>query len=69
MVRQSDCYRQLAEIDPIRASSLLVPITEARRRQLQRKGLIRSSRWPQVVDVPYSSEIGLDLSGFEGSDE
>lgn len=60
-------YEPLREEDPIEATSLLVPISEQRRRQLWHAGLIRPETRPPVVEVPYSTEIGLDLSAVRGS--
>jgi len=60
-------YDHLREDAPIRASELLVPISDRRRRQLWRDGRIRPRTQPPVVDVPYSSEIGLDFAALGGS--
>jgi CRISPR-associated endonuclease/helicase Cas3 len=55
--------------DPIRASSLLVPISDRRKRQLWRDGLVEAKTWPPVVDVPYSTDLGLDFSALRGDGE
>lgn len=54
-------YRTLREERPIEASQLLVSISWRRWKQLQRANSVRSeaNQWPPVVDVPYSSELGL----------
>jgi CRISPR-associated endonuclease/helicase Cas3 len=62
-------YQRLHVDDPIRASSLLVPISEKRKRQLWWDGLIRTKTWPPVIDVPYSADLGLDFSALRGDGE
>lgn len=62
-------YERLRMDDPIRASSLLVPISEKRKRQLWRDGLVRAETWPPVIDVPYSADLGLDFSALRGDGE
>jgi len=60
-------YQRLSEVDPILASALLVPITERRRRQLWRRGLIYPGTRPATVEIPYTRELGLDLSSRPGA--
>ncbi|MEG3070443.1 MAG: hypothetical protein RQM92_06035 [Candidatus Syntrophopropionicum ammoniitolerans] len=47
--------------EPLEASQLLVPLSWRRFSMLWRKGLARKSGFgqPNIVDVPYNSEVGL----------
>ncbi len=49
---------------PLEASELLVPISWGRWHQLRQARLLwtEEGKWPQVVEVPYSEELGLDFS-------
>lgn len=50
---------------PLEAVELLVPISWNRWMGLRRAKLVQSpeGEWPPIVDVPYSSEMGLDSGG------
>ncbi|RME12517.1 MAG: CRISPR-associated helicase Cas3', partial [Ardenticatenia bacterium] len=56
-------YECLKKTRPLEASELLVPISWGRWHQLRQKGRLwtESDEWPPLVEVPYSTEIGLDL--------
>lgn len=60
-------YEQLKIDDPIQASSLMVPISDRRLRQLWHLGVVQAGTRPPVIDVPYSDTIGLDFSSLRGS--
>ncbi|HXF85531.1 MAG TPA: CRISPR-associated helicase Cas3' [Anaerolineales bacterium] len=60
-----DEYEKAKEENPIRASELLVPITYKRFFQLRSAKRLLTEKWPWVVDVPYTSEIGLDFSDLK----
>ena len=49
---------------PLEASELFVPISWGRWHQLRQARLLltEEGEWPQVVEVPYSEELGLDFS-------
>lgn len=59
-------YQALKRINFVKASELLVPIRYGRLHQLRDKKRVMTEpdEWPQVVDVPYSSELGLDFSNL-----
>ncbi len=54
-------YLAMQEQRPIEASQLLVPVSWRRWQGMKRAGRVLSSpgQWPRVVDVPYSSKLGL----------
>ncbi|MCB0072703.1 MAG: hypothetical protein KDE20_14635, partial [Caldilineaceae bacterium] len=56
-----DEYEQLKQTEPIRANELLVSISWRRWHALARDGRVlpREKRQPYVVDVPYTSELGM----------
>jgi CRISPR-associated endonuclease/helicase Cas3 len=58
---QSEYETFLLENEPLEASQLLVPLSWRRFSMLQRKGLAWNNGRgrPDIVDVPYNSEIGL----------
>ncbi len=60
-----DEFEAVRKARPLEASELLVPISWGRWHQLQQARLLWTEKgaWPQVVDVPYSGELGLDFSG------
>lgn len=60
-----DEYEKMKEEDPIRASELLAPISYKRFFQLRSAKRLLTEKWPWVVDVPYTSEIGLDFSDLK----
>jgi CRISPR-associated endonuclease/helicase Cas3 len=62
-------YDRLRADDPIRATALLVSISDRRRAQLRHSGRLRADTYPPVADVPYSTEVGLDFSAIQGSGE
>ena len=57
-------YDRLTETRPIEASTLLVQISWRQWHMLKSKKRIRGSSyaWPPIVDAPYSSETGLQLT-------
>jgi len=60
-----DEYEQMKEEDPIRAGELLVPISYKRFFQLRGAGRLLTEKWPYVVNIPYTSELGLDFSDLK----
>ncbi|MGQ9586590.1 MAG: CRISPR-associated helicase Cas3' [Anaerolineae bacterium] len=58
-----DDYHRLRRTRPLEASQLLVPISWGRWHQLRQAGRIwtEKGKWPQIVDAPYSSEMGLQF--------
>ena len=56
-------YQRLQKERPLEASELLVPISWGRWHQLRLSQRIwtEPGKWPQIVDVPYSKEMGLML--------
>jgi len=60
-----DEYEQMKEEDPIRAGELLVPISYKRFFQLRGAGRLLTEKWPFVVNIPYTSELGLDFSDLK----
>lgn len=58
-----DEYRQLRLDEPLAASQLLVPIRWGQFSNLAKKGLTRDGEegWPKIVDVPYHTNLGLQL--------
>ncbi|HEX5414284.1 MAG TPA: CRISPR-associated helicase Cas3', partial [Chloroflexota bacterium] len=62
-------YHRLNEVDPVLASALLVPISERSWRRLAKEGLLDARSRPHVVNLPYTSELGLDLSKARGTSE
>ena len=61
-----DKYRQQHELSPFAATQFLVPISWRRWQGLRQAGRVQNifSPWPSVVDVPYSTEYGLDFSAI-----
>ena len=59
-------YEQLAKDDPLRATELLVPISYGRFHQLKKLRLLSTEpgKFPPVVEVPYTTELGLDFSNL-----
>lgn len=57
-------YEHLKYTEPIRAAELLVSISYGRLHQLRNVNrlITQPDEWPQIVDVPYSEEMGLDFS-------
>lgn len=57
-------FLELKKTEPIRATELLVPISYGRLHQLRKlkRLMTEPDEWPQIVDVPYTKEIGLDFS-------
>ena len=57
-------YEQIAKDDPLRATELLVPISYGRFHQIKKLRLLSTEpgTFPPVVEVPYTSELGLDFS-------
>ncbi len=60
-----DEYERLKEEDPIQAGELLVPISYRRFYQLRGLRRVLTEEWPFVVDVPYTSEMGLDFNDLK----
>jgi CRISPR-associated endonuclease/helicase Cas3 len=60
-----DEYEKLREDEPIRASELLVSISYGRFHQLRNARRTLTEKWPFVVDVPYTSEFGLDFNDLK----
>lgn len=59
-----DEYEHLKQTEPIRAAELLVPISYGRLHQLRNLNRVMtgSDEYPQIIDVPYDDELGLDFS-------
>ncbi len=59
-----DEFESVRKDRPLEASELLVPISWGRWHQLRQARLLwtEEGKWPQVVEVPYSEEVGLDFS-------
>lgn len=59
-------YIQLKETEPIRASEFLVPIRYKQLKQIEQanRRLTPTGEWPIVVEVPYDSTNGLNLSNL-----
>lgn len=59
-------YEALKQVNFILASELLVPIRYGRLHQLrsQKRVMSEPDDWPQIVDVPYDGEVGLDFSNL-----
>ena len=59
-----DRFLAVRKTRPLEASELLVPISWRRWHQLRQARLLwtEKGKWPQVVEVPYSEELGLDFS-------
>jgi hypothetical protein len=62
-------YRDLFESEPLKASSLTVPISQKQLIRLRRQGLIEnppdhglSVKAPPIANVPYDAESGLALN-------
>ena len=61
-----DEYLELKKTNFVKASELLVSIRYGRLHQLrsQNRVMTEPDEWPQIVDVPYNEEVGLDFSNL-----